>query len=403
MTLKLRNNAVSRLASSLAVGDTALVVSDGTGAKFPAIVAGEWFPITVIRESGALEIMRCTARTLDTMTVVRAQEGTAALTFNAGDRVELRFTAGTFEVLVAEVEQSVSETVADANQQIAASAEDAQQQIAAAVSNAEQQIDSFIPPYAGAGKVLLTNATNDGAEWGDGVFPDAAQTLTNKTVSLGQNTISGAPASSFVVSDASGRVDGSAAQKAIPSGDVVGTTDQQTLTGKTISLDDNTISGAAASSFVVTDASGRVSGDAPQKAIPAGDVVGTTDAQSLSNKTISGPAARMSSFIDKTVTVAAATGTVALNLSQADVFVLTLSGNTTLAISNAPALSGETLSIVVRVTQPGTAYTLTWFGGISWLASGGAAPAAPAAGKTTEYVLSTSDGVNWIGRKGAAN
>lgn len=174
MALVLKNNAVSRLASSLAAGDTIVVVSDGTGAKFPAIVAGEWFPITVIRESGALEIMRCTARTLDTMTVVRAQENTAELTFNAGDRVELRMTAGAFDTLSAELKQQLADAVASA-----------EQQVSAAVTSAEQQVAAFIPPYDGAGKALFTNALNNAAEWGSVVTPSGAQTLTNKTISDG--------------------------------------------------------------------------------------------------------------------------------------------------------------------------------------------------------------------------
>lgn len=60
------------------------------------------------------------------------------------------------------------------------------------------------------------------------------QTLTNKTVSVDDNTVSGIAASSFVLSNASGNIDGSAAQKAIPSGTVVGTSDSQTLTNKTL-------------------------------------------------------------------------------------------------------------------------------------------------------------------------
>lgn len=145
-------------------------------------------------------------------------------------------------------------------------------------------------------------------------------------------------------------------------------------------------------------------------AFSAGDVVelritrDTADnwQQKTDNK-ISYPEISAVNFIDKTVTNGAATGTVTLDCNVADVFDLTLSGITTLALSNLPTLSGETFTIVVRVSQGGTAFALTWFAGISWLTVGGAVPAAPAANKTIEYVLTTKDGTNWLGRKGAAN
>ena len=78
---------------------------------------------------------------------------------------------------------------------------------------------------------------------------ETAQTLTNKTISADNNTLSGIAASSFVVSNASGNIDGSAAQKTIPSGVVVGTTDSQTLTNKTISGASNTLSNIANTSL----------------------------------------------------------------------------------------------------------------------------------------------------------
>lgn len=94
MGVLLKNNATSRLSSSLTAGATTLSVTSGDGAKFPSPTDGQWFPLTVIKASGTLEIMRCTARSGDLLTVVRAQEGTAAQAFTAGDRVELRLTSG---------------------------------------------------------------------------------------------------------------------------------------------------------------------------------------------------------------------------------------------------------------------------------------------------------------------
>jgi hypothetical protein len=112
MALKLANNAVSRLASSLAVGDTTLPVSTGEGAKFPTLAGGDWFPLTVVKADGSLEIMRCTARSGDNLTVTRAQESTTAKTFSAGDRVELRMTAATYDLLTAQLQQQVADYIA---------------------------------------------------------------------------------------------------------------------------------------------------------------------------------------------------------------------------------------------------------------------------------------------------
>jgi hypothetical protein len=81
------------------------------------------------------------------------------------------------------------------------------------------------------------------------VFEAHTQTLTNKTISADSNTLSGLAASSFVLSNSSGNVDGAASQKAIPSGDVVGTSDTQTLSAKTLTGTKETV-------FTITDAAG---------------------------------------------------------------------------------------------------------------------------------------------------
>jgi len=86
------------------------------------------------------------------------------------------------------------------------------------------------------------------------------------------------------------------------------------------------------------------------------------------------------------------------------VFNLSLIGTTTLALQQIPTFgANDTLSIVIRISQGGVAYTLSWFSGITWLTPGGTAPTLPSANNSAEYVLSTTNGVNWVGRKGAAN
>lgn len=97
MAVLLANNATSRLASSLTAAATTLSVTSGEGARFPSPSGDQWFPLTLIKASGALEILKCTTRSGDVFTVARAQEGTAAQSFSAGDRVEVRATKAVFE------------------------------------------------------------------------------------------------------------------------------------------------------------------------------------------------------------------------------------------------------------------------------------------------------------------
>jgi|GEM_PF-6074570 len=69
------NNAASRLAVSIGAADTQISLQAGTGSAFPA-PSGDWFPITLIKPSCEFEIVHCTARDTDVLTVVRACEGT---------------------------------------------------------------------------------------------------------------------------------------------------------------------------------------------------------------------------------------------------------------------------------------------------------------------------------------
>ncbi len=101
-SLKLSNGAVSRLAADITSSETTITLIPGEGSLFPSLEAGRHFPATIIKEDGSVEIVKVTARAIDVLTVVRAQEGTSAKSFLAGDRFELRLTAG---ALMQEIER----------------------------------------------------------------------------------------------------------------------------------------------------------------------------------------------------------------------------------------------------------------------------------------------------------
>jgi len=104
------NNASSTLASGISDVDTTLTVQAGQGTLFPTPSAGQYAMITLETVAGAMEITKCTGRTGDTLTIVRAQESTSAIAFASGSRVECRVTAG----ILANFLQHTGDTLADA-------------------------------------------------------------------------------------------------------------------------------------------------------------------------------------------------------------------------------------------------------------------------------------------------
>ena len=92
------NNAATGLVSPISSSATTLTVNGGSGTLFPSPTGGNYFMITLISSgSGNMEIVQCTARSGDTFTIVRAQEGTTAQSFAIGDSVQLRITAGSLQ------------------------------------------------------------------------------------------------------------------------------------------------------------------------------------------------------------------------------------------------------------------------------------------------------------------
>lgn len=82
------------LGAILSAVATTLVVAEGQGALLPSPGAGQFFEATLQR-GNVFEVVRCTARSGDTLTVVRAQEGTTARQWPVtGTTLALGVTAG---------------------------------------------------------------------------------------------------------------------------------------------------------------------------------------------------------------------------------------------------------------------------------------------------------------------
>jgi len=93
MAVKFSNNATTTLASSITSTDTSITVAGSFGALFPSAGGDNYFYATLINSSNDIEIVKVIGRTDDVMTVVRGQDGTAALNWIGGDKFELRVNA----------------------------------------------------------------------------------------------------------------------------------------------------------------------------------------------------------------------------------------------------------------------------------------------------------------------
>lgn len=98
MAQLLKNNVSGVLASGIGSGATAITLVDGS--NFPSPTGGDYFLATLIGLNGngqesSWEIVKVTARSTNTLTVVRAQESTTAASWTSGTTIQMRLTAGT--------------------------------------------------------------------------------------------------------------------------------------------------------------------------------------------------------------------------------------------------------------------------------------------------------------------
>ena len=94
MAIVFKNNASTTLSAALSSSATSISVADAT--KLPSITGDEYFFCT-IDDGSNVEIVKVTGISSNTLTVVRAQDNTTALSFSSGDIVEQRLTAAVLE------------------------------------------------------------------------------------------------------------------------------------------------------------------------------------------------------------------------------------------------------------------------------------------------------------------
>jgi len=102
MGVKVTNNAYGTLSTGIDSSATTITLDGGQGSRYPSLGAGDYFYATLIDTANNLEVVKVTARSSDSMTVVRGQDNTTARAFAIGDRFELRPTAALFEAIYTE-------------------------------------------------------------------------------------------------------------------------------------------------------------------------------------------------------------------------------------------------------------------------------------------------------------
>lgn len=343
MTQVFKNNAYASLAAELSAVGTLASLATGQGVRFPAPTGGDHFLATLILLDGngaetAWEIVKCTARATDGLTIDRAQEGTTARIWPAGTRIELRTTAGTLD------------SFTDTAQAAAAAPVQSVAGRTGAVTLAKADV--------GLGNVDNTSDANKPVSTAQQTALNGKQdALVSGTSIKTVNSTSLLGAGNVVVGDVMGQALSVDSELALFSGTGGKTIKRATGSGLVKLTSGVLATAAAGTDYLAPSAVGvTVQGYSATlaswsgKTPPSGTVAGTSDAQTLTNKTFTG----------YTETVYSLTGT-AIDPANGTIQYKTLAANTTFTENLADGQS------VILMLNPAT-YSITW-PAVTWVGS----------------------------------
>lgn len=125
---------------------------------------------------------------------------------------------------------------------------------------------------------------------------------------------------------------------------------------------------------------------------PTGTIVGTTDTQTLTNKTLTSPELTTAPYVNGSYRGnIVAVGALDIDCSAGNYFIKTISANSTFTVSNVP--SSRSYGLTLELTH--TSGTITWFSDVEWPK---ATPPTLTTGKTHLFMFVTDDGgTRWRG------